>query len=44
MKNPLVLKVSKYLFKCYIIWSICADLFLIAGIIALLLGDIKISF
>ncbi len=44
MKNPLVLKVSRYLFKFYIAWSICADLFLIAGVIALLLGDIKISF
>ena len=44
MKNPVVLKISKYLFKGYIIWSVCADLILIAGLIALLLGDMQISF
>ena len=42
MKNPVVLKISKYLFKGYIIWSVCADLILIAGLIALLLGDMQI--
>ena len=36
--------ISKYLFKLYIVWSVCADLVLIAGIIALLFGDVKISF
>jgi hypothetical protein len=44
MKNPLVLTISKYLLKAYIVWSICADLVLIAGIIALLLGYGKVSF
>jgi len=44
MKNPLVKKVSLVMFKLYILWSICADLLLIAGIIALLLGYGKISF
>ena len=43
MKNPLVLTISQYLFKAYIVWSICADLVLIVGIIALLLGYGKIS-
>jgi hypothetical protein len=32
--------ISKYLFKLYIIWSVCADIVLIAGIVALLFGDI----
>ena len=44
MKNPLVREVSKWMFKAYILWSICADLLLIAGIVALLLGYGKISF
>jgi hypothetical protein len=44
MKNPLVKKVSVVMFKLYILWSICADLLLIAGIVALLLGYGKISF
>jgi hypothetical protein len=44
MKNPLVKKVSVLMFKLYILWSISADLLLIAGIVALLLGYGKISF
>jgi hypothetical protein len=36
--------ISKWLFKLYIIWSVCADIVLIAGIVALLFGDIKVSF
>lgn len=44
MKNPLVIKVGKYLFRGYIVWSICADVLLIASAIALLLGYGKISF
>ena len=44
MKNRLVKKVSVVMFKLYILWSICADLLLIAGIVALLLGYGKISF
>ncbi len=43
MKNPLVEKVSSYLFKAYIAWSIIADIILIGGLIALWLGGIKIS-
>jgi len=27
---------AKWMFKAYIIWSICADLFLIAGIVWLI--------
>ena len=44
MKNPLVKKVSVVMFKLYILWSICADLLLITGIVAILLGYGKISF
>ena len=44
MKNPLVKKISVAMFRLYIAWSICADIILIAGIIALLLGYGKISF
>jgi hypothetical protein len=35
MKNPLVREVSKWMFKAYILWSICADIALLAGIIYL---------
>ena len=28
--------ISKWLFKLYIVWSVCADIVLIAGIVALL--------
>ena len=44
MKNPLVKKISVFMFKIYLIWSVCADVILITGIIALLLGYGKISF
>jgi hypothetical protein len=44
MENPLVKKISVFMFKLYIAWSICADILLITGIIALLLGYGKISF
>ena len=44
MKNPLVKKISVACLRLYITWSICADIILIAGIIALLLGYGKISF
>lgn len=44
MKNPFVKKIGKYLFRAYIIWSICADLVLIAGVLALLFVDFKIIF
>jgi len=36
--------ISKYLFRAYIVWSVCADLVLIAGIMALIFGDLKVSF
>jgi hypothetical protein len=32
------------MFKAYIVWSICADIILIAGMAALLFGDLTISF
>jgi hypothetical protein len=44
MKNPFVKKIGKYLFRAYIIWSICADLVLIGGVMTLLLVDFKIVF
>jgi len=44
MKNLRVRKISVMMFKLYITWSICADIILITGIIALLLGYGKISF
>ena len=44
MKNLRVRKISVFMFKLYITWSVCADLMLITGIIALLLGFGKISF
>jgi hypothetical protein len=44
MKNPFVKEIGKYLFRAYIIWSICADLVLIAGVAALLFVDFKIVF
>ena len=44
MKSPLVKKISVVMFKLYILWSICADILLISGIIALLLGFGKITF
>ena len=44
MKNPFVKEIGKYLFRAYIIWSVCADLVLIAGVLALLFVDFKIIF
>jgi len=44
MKNLQVKKISVVMFKLYIAWSICADIILITGIIALILGYGKISF
>ena len=44
MKNLQVKKISVLMFKLYITWSVCADIILITGIIALLLGFGKISF
>ena len=44
MKNLQVKKISVVMFKLYITWSICADIILITGIIALILGYGKISF
>jgi hypothetical protein len=41
---PLAKKFSKILFKIYIAWSICADILLIGGIVALLLGYGQITF
>jgi len=38
------INISKYLFRVYIVWSVCADLVLIVGIMALLFGDLKVSF
>ena len=43
--NPLIAKrLTKWLFVTYVWWSICADLLLITGIVAILLGYGKISF
>ena len=35
---------GKWAFRAYIAWSICADIILIAGMTALLFGDIQIVF
>ena len=36
MKNPLVQKIAKWMFKGYIAWSICADVIVVSGIIYLI--------
>jgi hypothetical protein len=36
MKSPIVREVSKWMFKAYIFWSICADITLLAGLIYLI--------
>jgi len=36
MKNPIVQALSKFMFKAYIVWSICADITLIGGMIYLI--------
>ena len=43
-QTPVVKKAAKWMFKAYVVWSICADMILISGIIALLFGFGKISF
>jgi len=35
---------TKWMFKAYLVWSICADIILVVGMILLLLGDISIKF
>ena len=35
MKNPLVRELSKWMFKAYIIWRVCADITLLSGLIYL---------
>jgi len=37
MKNLIVKETGKWLLKGYIVWSICADLFLLVGFIYLLM-------
>ena len=32
MKNPLVNTISKWMFRLYILWSICADIMIIGGL------------
>jgi len=36
MKSPLVQSLSKWVFKAYIVWSICADIILLGGMIYLI--------
>jgi hypothetical protein len=35
MKNPLVQEVSKWMIRAYMVWSICADVFLLSGVVYL---------
>ena len=35
LKTPLVREAGRWMLKAYMVWSICADLFLIGGIIYL---------
>ena len=44
VKNRIEITTGKWMFKAYIVWSICADLILIAGMVALFFGDLTISF
>ena len=37
MKNPLVKFLGKWMFRAYIVWSICADIVLLSGILYLIL-------
>ena len=32
MKNPIVRMISKWMFRGYMVWSVCADLALVGGI------------
>ena len=43
-QTPIVKEAVKWMFKAYIVWSVCADIILIGGIVLLLLGDLQISF
>jgi hypothetical protein len=33
MKNPLVIKISKWMFRFYVAWSICVDITLLSGLV-----------
>ena len=43
-QTPTVKEAVKWMFKAYIVWSICADIILIGGVLMLLFGDLQISF
>ena len=43
-QTPIVKEAVKWMFKAYIVWSICADIVLIIGVLMLLFGDFQISF
>ena len=43
-QTPIVKEAVKWMFKAYIVWSICADIILIGGIVLLLVGALQISF
>ena len=43
-QTPIVKEAVKWMFKAYIVWSICADIVLIIGVLMLLFGDLQISF
>ena len=36
MKSPLVREVSKWMLRAYMVWSICADIVLLGGIVYLI--------
>jgi len=36
MKTPLVREVSKWMFRGYMVWSVCADIALLGGIVYLI--------
>ena len=44
IQTPIVKEAVKWMFKAYIVWSICADIVLIIGVLMLLFGDFQISF
>ena len=44
IQTPVVKEAVKWMFKAYIVWSVCADIILIGGIVLHLLGDVQISF
>ena len=44
IQTPVVKEADKWMIKAYIVWSVCADIILIGGIVLLLLGDVQISF